>query len=209
MDRKELLKKGLAELGYQSDSDQLHAFMTYLSELKKWNRTYNLTGLKKDEDIIIKHFFDSLLYNRVIDNSEITLADIGSGAGFPGLPLKIMKPEMEVFLIEPSGKKSAFLRYIISLLQMTKVQVIEKRVEDVCKDTAFSVDIGVTRALFSIQEFIKKASGIVKPEGRLIMNKGPKVEDELKSLKNIHCEIVTLPLPLTDIKRFLVIVHLK
>ncbi len=209
MDRKELLKKGLGELGYQPDQDKLHAFITYLAELKKWNRTYNLTGLKTDEDIIIKHFLDSVLYNKVIDDREITLADIGSGAGFPGIPMKIMSPEIELFLIEPSGKKSAFLRHIISELHMMKVQVIEKRVEDLCKDKALTVDIGVTRALFSIQEFTKKASGIIKAGGRLIMSKGPKVEDELKSLNNIHYEMVPLPLPLSDMKRYMVIVHLK
>jgi 16S rRNA (guanine527-N7)-methyltransferase len=209
VDRKGLLKTGLAELGYMPDSHQIDAFMTYLSELKKWNRPYNLTGLKTDEDIIVKHFLDSLLYTVVIDNSKITIVDVGSGAGFPGIPMKIMKPEMELFLIEPSGKKSTFLRHIISELRLNKVQVIEKRVEEVCKDTSLSGDIGVTRALFSIKEFIKKASGIIKPEGRLIMNKGPKVKDELASLKNLHYEIVTLPLPLTDITRFLVIVHLK
>lgn len=209
MDRKDLLKKGLVELGYPPDSDQLDAFITYLSELKKWNKTYNLTGLRKDEDIIIKHFLDSLLYNKVIADSKILLADIGSGAGFPGLPMKIMKPEMELFLIEPSGKKSAFLRHIISELQMPKVQVIEKRIEDIYKNTALSVDIAVTRALFSIQEFIKKGSGILKPGGRLIMNKGPRVEDELTSVKHIHYQLVPLPLPLTDMKRYMVIVHLK
>ena len=82
--------------------------MTYLSELKKWNRAYNLTGLAKDEDIIIKHFLDSLLYLKAIPQGALQVADIGTGAGFPGIPITIIRPEIEMYLIEPSGKKVRF-----------------------------------------------------------------------------------------------------
>ncbi|MEW6215889.1 MAG: 16S rRNA (guanine(527)-N(7))-methyltransferase RsmG, partial [Nitrospirota bacterium] len=108
------------EFGYVPEMEQLSAFMTYLSELKRWNKAYNLTSLSKDEDIIIKHFLDSLLYLKAIPDGEIKIADVGSGAGFPGIPLKIIRPEIEMYLIEPSRKKSAFLRHIIRQVGLKK-----------------------------------------------------------------------------------------
>ena len=69
--------------------------MTYLSELKRWNKAYNLTGITKDEDIVIKHFLDSLLYLKAMPTDELRVADIGSGAGFPGIPMKIIRPEID------------------------------------------------------------------------------------------------------------------
>jgi len=184
--------------------------MTYLTELKKWNKAYNLTGLKNDEDIIIKHFLDSLLYLKVMPDGEIKVADVGSGAGFPGIPIKIIRPEIGMYLIESSGKKSAFLRHIIRELELKKIEVIEKRIEEikVNQELSLPVDIAVTRALFSIKDFIKKASHIVKQGGILILNKGPKVKEELKIIKDIKYEIVTVNLPLSDIKRNIVIVNL-
>jgi len=202
----ELLRDGLLELGLAFSEDQVNSFMTYLTELKKWNKTYNLTGLKKDEDIIIKHFLDSLLYLKVIPNGEIKVADVGSGAGFPGIPIKIIRPEIEMYLIEPSGKKAAFLRHIIGTLRTEKIEVIEKRIEDLGKgqESFLSVDIAVTRALFSIKDFVKKSSHIVRQGGILVISKGPKVKEELKKLKDIKCEVLTFSLPLSDIKRYIV-----
>jgi 16S rRNA (guanine527-N7)-methyltransferase len=207
-DRKpeELLRIGLLESGITPSDEQINAFMRYLSELKKWNKAYNLTGLKKDEDIIIKHFLDSLLYLKAMPAETMRVADIGSGAGFPGIPGKIIRPEIEMYLIEPSGKKTAFLRHIIWQLQLKKIEVIEKRIEElkVNQGLPFAVDIAVTRALFDVSGFIRKASPIVKQGGILILNKGPKAIEEVAKLKNISCELLTVDLPLSDIKRHIV-----
>lgn len=190
--------------------------MVYLSELKKWNKAYNLTGLKEDEDIIVKHFLDSLLYLKAMPagtgpcpESGMKVADIGSGAGFPGIPLKIIRPEIEMYLIEPSGKKSAFLVNIITKLGMDKIKVIEKRIEDVkvSHELSSPVDAAVTRALFSVNEFKKKASHIVKQGGTLILNKGPKVREELKILGDTRHEVFIHKLPLTDIKRYIIVIY--
>ena len=206
----ELIKDGLRELGLTPSEKQINTFMIYLTELKKWNKAYNLTGLEKDEDIIVKHFLDSLLYLKAMPGGEIKVADIGSGAGFPGIPIKIIRPEIEMYLIEPSRKKSVFLSHIIKKLQLKKIEVIEKRIEQIkgILESPLSVDVAVTRALFSIKDFIKKVSHIVKQGGILILNKGPKVNEEIKILRDIRYEILTLNLPLSDINRNIVIVNL-
>jgi 16S rRNA (guanine527-N7)-methyltransferase len=205
----DLLKNGLIELGFMPSEVQTDAFMTYLSELKKWNKAYNLTGLKEDKDIIINHFLDSLLYLKALPEGEIKIADIGSGAGFPGLPIKIIKPEIKMYLIEPSRKKTAFLRHITRELGLEKTEVIEKRIEEIRLNQGLHefVDVAVTRALFSIKDFIKKASHIVKEDGILILSKGPKVDEELKKLKNVKYEMLPVNLPFSDIKRYLIIAY--
>lgn len=206
----ELLKDGLMELGLRPSEDQVNSFMTYLSDLKKWNKAYNLTGLKKDEDIIIKHFFDSLLYLKVLPDYQIKIIDVGTGAGFPGIPLKIIRPEIDMYLVESSRKKSAFLRHITKQLGLKRVEVMEKRIEEIKikKELPYPVDAAVTRALFSIQDFIKKTSHLVNKCGILILNKGPKVDDEIHKLVDIKYEILTLALPFSDIKRRIVTLKL-
>lgn len=206
MDIRELLKRGLRDLGYELETELLNTFMTYLTELKKWNKAYNLTGIKKDEDIITKHFLDSLLYMKVMPGGALKVADIGSGAGFPGIPIKIIRPEVEMYLIESSVKKSIFLRHIVKLLKIKNVEVMEERVENIKE--SLCVDVAMTRALFSIEDFIKKASHIVKEGGILIHSKGPKVKEELQKLKDIRYKIILCTLPLTQIKRYIVAVKI-
>lgn len=207
---KEILRKGLLALNIAPANEFIDAFLIYLSELKRWNRAINLTGLKKDEDIVVKHFIDSLLYLRVIPESELTIADVGSGAGFPGIPIKIVRPDVKMYLVEVSTKKAAFLRHIIKKIGIQEIAVIEKKVEDIRVNIELpTVDIAVTRALFTVKEFIRKASHIVKKGGKLILNKGPKVFEELRLLDpNIKYRVSTLNLPLSAIKRYIIEVNL-
>jgi len=183
--------------------------MLYLSELNKWNRVHNLTGIRTDEDIIIKHFLDSALYLNVLPAERITVADIGSGAGFPGIPMKLIRPEINMYLIEPSVKKSSFLNHIIRTLNLDAITVIEKRVEEIGTPVdILPVDAAVSRALFSVKDFIKKTSHMVKPGGRLVLSKGPKVSEELKMIKEGEAELIIRRLPLIDIERFFVVITL-
>jgi 16S rRNA (guanine527-N7)-methyltransferase len=174
-----LLKEGLGELGLTVSDKQISAFLTYLEELKKWNRAYNLTGLKSDREIIIKHFLDSLLFARALPPEALTLADIGSGAGFPGVPIKIMFPHLKIFLVEPTQKKAVFLRHLCSKLQLENVEIMDKRIEEIKE---LHVDAAVTRALYSVREFINKAKNILNNNGVLILSKGPGLEKELAEL---------------------------
>jgi 16S rRNA (guanine527-N7)-methyltransferase len=208
VETRELLKEGLCELDIAFSEEQIDAFIVLLSELKKWNRAYNLTGIREDKDIVEKHFLDSLLYLKAMPEGAIKVADIGSGAGFPGIPIKVIRPEIGMYLIEPSGKKAAFLRHVVRKIGLDRIEVIEQRIEEVKsgRELPFPVDIAVTRALFSIREFVKKSSHIVKRGGVMILNKGPKVSEEVNALGDVTCEILTFGLPLSDMKRHIVVV---
>jgi len=205
-DPAQLIRDGLEEIGFRYSEKQVDAFITYLSELKKWNRAYNLTALKTDNDIIIKHFLDSLLFAKALPPDARTLADIGSGAGFPGIPIKIMFPDLSVFLIEPTRKKAIFLRHICSMLQLQGIEIIDRRIEEA---EGLAVDVAVTRALFSVREFIEKTKAILNTNGILILSKGPGLEKELaelpeEMLASLSCK--DLPLPFGTIIRHLVVV---
>ncbi|MEK7307633.1 MAG: 16S rRNA (guanine(527)-N(7))-methyltransferase RsmG [Nitrospirota bacterium] len=215
-----LLKNGLAQMGFPCSEEQVNKFMTFLLELKKWNRVYNLTALKKDEDIIFKHFLDSLLYLKVIPTdrgrgqgsrdklnnmngdkenlslvsrspraepaglSSLKICDVGTGAGFPGIPIKIQRPEIDITLIEPSRKKTAFLRHIIRILALDKISVLDERIESLGEEYWKIYDIIVSRATFKINDFLKKACPYIKEEGVLVLSKGPGISGEIEKLKN-------------------------
>jgi len=172
--------KGLELLRIPYSGAQIEAFSLYLTELKKWNRAYNLTALKTDTDIVIKHFLDSLLFLKVLPPHVRSIADIGSGAGFPGLPLKIMRPDIAVVLIEPVQKKALFLEHMQRQLKVDGLSVRNCRLEDIHGLVVHAV---VTRALFRVGEFIDKAERILEERGVLILSKGPKLEDELRELE--------------------------
>lgn len=191
-------------MGYSPDKVVIGGFLTYLEELKRWNKAYNLTALKSDEEIAVGHFIDSALYLKVMEGRDISsVADVGSGAGFPGIPIKLLMPGLKVYLIEPSRKKCAFLRHIKGVLGLSSMEIMEKRVEDI---SGIEVDAALTRALFKTPEFVNEASKIVKKGGFFLLSKGPKVMDELKGA-DFKYEIVTLVLPISGIKRNLVLVY--
>ena len=203
-DAGDLLKAGIEEIGFRYSEKQADAFITYLEELKKWSKAYNLTALKTDRDIIIKHFLDSLLFAKALPPEALTLADIGSGAGFPGIPIKIMCPDLSVFLIEPTQKKAIFLEHICSRLQLRNVEIMDKRIEEV---NGLQVDVAVTRALFSIREFIEKTKGILSENGILILSKGPGIEKELGGIDQNNISITDFKLPFENIVRHMVVVR--
>jgi 16S rRNA (guanine527-N7)-methyltransferase len=207
MNAHELLKKGLNDLTVNYSENQINAFITYLTDLKKWNKTYNLTALKTDKDIVIKHFIDSLLYLNAIPEGRVIVADIGSGAGPPGLPLKIIRPDLEMTLIEPSRKKASFLRHMVRTLNLSSIVVLEERVEHIGNDYIEAFDVTVSRATFSVSGSLNAAYPYIKKGGLLVMSKGPKLTDELKELETSpYAEKVIqtlhkIKLPLSEIQR--------
>lgn len=174
-------------MGYPCTGGQTHAFMIYLAELRKWNRAYNLTALVTDDDIVRKHFLDSLLFLKAMpaDLSAMKIADAGSGAGFPGIPIKIMRPEADITLLEPSRKKTAFIRHMVRTLHYTAgITVLEKRLERLGKKYERSFDFILSRATFSIGDLLEKACPYVREKGRLVLSKGPRAFDEIDSLES-------------------------
>jgi len=200
----ELLTKGLELLRIPYSGAQIEAFSLYLFELKKWNRAYNLTALKTDADIVIKHFLDSLLFLKVLPPSVKSIADVGSGAGFPGLPIKIMRPDIKIVLIEPVQKKALFLEHMQRQLKVDGLSVRNCRIEDIHD---LFVDAVATRALFSVGEFINKAERVLEERGVLILSKGPKLEDELRGIETSVIKREDIVLPFEKSVRHLVIVE--
>ena len=189
---REILSAGLGDLGIKSADEIIAHFETYLRELKKWNKVYNLTAITDDREIIVKHFLDSLLYLKAIPDGQVTLCDVGSGGGFPGIPIAIVRRDLLITLLEPSRKKIAFLRQMRRLLSLENVEVLCFRAEEMV-DSQF--DVIVTRATFSIADLLKKASHLVRGGGYLILNKGPKFEAEIAQLPSeVQVEVITIPL---------------
>ncbi len=146
-------------------------------ELLKWNARINLTGLKSAQDIVVKHFLDSLaVWPWVKDLAS--LADIGTGAGFPGLPLKLALPHLHLTLVEPTGKKTAFLHYVIAHLGLPNVEVRQVHLTAPTSQQWGSLFQGViTRATFPLAHYLEIGAPLVKSGGRLMALKGPHLEE--------------------------------
>ncbi len=201
-----ILFDGLRALGLEVSDIQAGQFDTYLAQLKRWNKAYSLTSLRTDKDIIVKHFLDSALYLNAIPAEVQSIADIGAGAGFPGVVLKILVPGLQVILIEPVLKKETYLRNLIGKLKLEGISTLRARVEDV---SDIQVDAVCTRALFSVKEFVEQAGHIVRDGGLFILSKGPKGKDELAEAKEagIEFEEIEVELPQEKVMRRLITVR--
>ncbi|MEI6125020.1 MAG: 16S rRNA (guanine(527)-N(7))-methyltransferase RsmG [Pseudomonadota bacterium] len=157
------------------DSNEIDLFSRYLVELQEWNKKINITSITKAEDIIIKHFLDSLTVFQYIDVYGCVV-DIGSGGGFPGIPLKIKKPSLNMLLIEAKRKKANFLRHTIRTLNLNGIDVYNGRAEDFNKKNCF--DFAISRAFTDLYSFCNIAAPLVKPGGHIIAMKGRGNEKE-------------------------------
>jgi len=203
----EILRRGCRRFDIDMDEDMIEKFMIYTQELKRWNRTYSLTSIDEDRSIAIKHFLDSILYLQAIPEDTRRIADAGSGAGFPGLPIKIVKPAIEVYLIESSRKKVSFLKNIIRRLDLSGVCVIHGRIEGLGEEYKGVFDVVLSRATFRISDFIDAASYYVKDRGALIIGKGPGYCKEMKGLGIMDdpaTEVIQYRLPFAGDRRVLI-----
>ena len=201
-----MLIDGAVGLGVALDARSVTAFMAYLRELKAWNRKINLTSIDEDEDVIVRHFLDSLTVCRFLTGAE-RLLDIGSGAGFPGLPIKIAMPGTDVVLLDTVTKKVHFIRHMIrtlGLLANGAVEAVSARVEEasMLEKYGSSFDCVVSRAFSELRNFVSVGLPYLKPGGRLIAMKGPAYTGELDAveLKGLSVpEVHTVRLPTTHI----------
>jgi 16S rRNA (guanine527-N7)-methyltransferase len=201
---KHILKAGCAELGFNIGDKEVVLFLKYLEELKEWNKKINLTSITSDREIIIRHFLDSLILVNFFSGKE-ALLDIGSGAGFPGIPLKIALPDLKIILMDSINKKVVFMRHVIRVLELKDIEAVQARAEDnaIIKRFGASFDIVTSRAFAELKKFLHIAVPFAKNGGRLLAIKGPKGIEELKglnALKGINSmQIKEIKLPFSEI----------
>ncbi|MFQ5737063.1 MAG: 16S rRNA (guanine(527)-N(7))-methyltransferase RsmG [Thermodesulfobacteriota bacterium] len=205
---REMLREGALELGVGLDEGAVSAFMTLLRELKAWNRKINLTSIEGDAEIVVRHFLDSLTLCRFLDGTE-RLLDVGTGAGFPGIPLKIAMPGLASVLLDSVAKKVHFIRHIIRTLGLGgtvkgSIEAVSGRVEDraLVERYAGTFDCVVSRAFSELKDFVAVGRPYLKPGGRLIAMKGPAYAGELEvaGLEGLSApEVHKVRLPSTDI----------
>ena len=160
---------------------QLNDFEIYKKNLLDWNQRMNLTAITDDEGVWQKHFADSLTLLPFLPEMDIKLIDVGSGAGFPGLPLKIMRSDISVTLLDSLRKRIFFLEDTVKMLQMDDVNCIHARAEDYQKVAGNSYDVCVSRAVARLDKLSAWCLPFVKPGGVFLAMKGPNVDDEVEA----------------------------
>jgi 16S rRNA (guanine527-N7)-methyltransferase len=176
-----VLGTGARQLNIELSETQLAQFEVYKNELLEWNAKTNLISENSSQEIISRHFLDSLTALHFIRKPGARIIDVGCGAGFPGIPLKIAQPSLEIHLLEANRKKISFLKHIIRLLRFSAVVVLHDRVENIVKTDLWKekFDILISRAAFKLSELQSLGDFFLTPEGELIALKGASIEDEL------------------------------
>ena len=182
----DLIIDGAQELGIKIDERVSALFSAHASELINWNRKMNLTAITRPRDMAIKHFLDSLVPSEFIPDGS-RLLDIGSGGGFPGIPLKIFKPSLDVLLIDGVRKKVNFLKHVIRTLHLENVTALHIRAEHLLQDPAYtkSFDVIISRAVSAFESFFKSALPLLTEQGVIVAMKMEIDQKDLEALQAI------------------------
>ncbi len=209
---KEVFIKELEKLGISPTLDQLDKLERYYELLISWNENINLTRIVSKEDVYLKHFYDSLTIIKAVDLSKTpTLCDVGTGAGFPGIVLKIMFPNIKITLVDSLQKRVNYLNEVIKELELEDIIAIHSRGEDY----KGSFDVVTSRAVANIEKLLDYTMHLVSKDGVFIAMKG-NIDEELTSdikekinKKYSIKEIIRFKLPIEDSNRSLVIIKNK
>ncbi|WP_202707896.1 16S rRNA (guanine(527)-N(7))-methyltransferase RsmG [Sporosalibacterium faouarense] len=212
----ETFVEGIKELELEFTEDQLNKFEKYKQLLKEWNEKINITAIKDDKEIDIKHFLDSItvLKTGYIKGNE-KIIDIGTGGGFPGLPIKILYDDSQVVLLDSLNKRIKFLNEVINELELDNIRTIHGRAEDFGKDEEYreQFDVVVSRAVASLNILAEYCLPFVKVGGVFIAMKGPEINEEYEDAKKALDllggkleEKFDIMLPFTDITHTLLVI---
>ena len=194
--------------------EKANLFNEYKDILLDWNEKINLTAITDEKEIILKHFIDSCTILKYIQGKEKVI-DIGSGAGFPGIPIKIMNQELNITLVDSLNKRVNFLNEVINKLKLTNIEAIHARAEELGRIDKYreKYDIATSRAVANLSTLLEYLMPFVKVGGKCICMKGPNIEEELKSaekaIKELGGELEKVDnfyLPNSDIERNLIII---
>lgn len=199
----------LNKIGINPTKGQLELLKKYYSLLIEWNEKINLTALTEEKEVYLKHFYDSLTMNKVIDLNKVdSLCDIGSGAGFPGMVIKIMFPNIKVTLVDSLNKRVNFLNTVIDSLNLENIEVIHDRIEDYGKKNRDKFSVVTARAVTNLPVLLEYAMPITKVGGYFIPLKGSIDEidscvNALKVLNTSKVEQCEFFLPIENSKRII------
>lgn len=211
---KELIEKA-KKVNIEIDDKKEEQFYNYMKLLLEWNEKINLTAITEQNDIILKHFIDSITINKYIEQSN-SIIDIGTGAGFPGIPLKIMNQNKKITLVDSLNKRINFLNEVCKEISLENIQCIHARAEELARDLEYreNYETVVSRAVARLNVLIEYMLPFVKKGGLCICMKGPNIDGELEEAKNAikvlggkFKSVESFFLPDSDIERNVIIIE--
>lgn len=178
------IKEECSNINITLSNEQIQQFYTYMQELIKWNSKINLTAITEPDEIIKKHFIDCLSITKYLNNND-NIIDVGTGAGFPGIPIKIVNNTLNITLLDSLNKRINFLNEVIEKLELKNIKAIHARAEDLGKDKKYreKFDVVTSRAVANMTVLVEYLLPLTKKEGKCICMKGSEIEDELENAK--------------------------
>lgn len=197
-----MLNRGLQQLSIELDEERQRKMLHYVELMLKWNQVYNLTSLRSADQVISRHILDSLTVIPYIKPD--TILDIGSGAGLPGIPLALVKPDWSLVLLDSNAKKTRFLTQTVAELGLQNVEVVHTRLEEYAHEGGF--DTVIARAFSSVENLLSHAGHLIRSDGRMLAMKGVYPLAELEGLPKGYVvkEVPRLHVPMVDAERHLV-----
>jgi 16S rRNA (guanine527-N7)-methyltransferase len=190
-----LLQSGLHSLNLDVPAAQQQALLAYIELLTTWNKSFNLTAIRDPREMVNQHLLDALVALPYVTHGPVL--DVGSGAGLPGIPLAITRPDLHFTLIDSNGKKIRFINQVVIALQLSNVDVVQSRVENYQAPAPFALI--VSRAFSSLEQFIRLSRHLLAPEGEWLAWKGQLDDTELRAVTGMAVVNTIIPIQLPNV----------